>query len=36
MSPERLLGEKYDIDSDLWGVGVMITECLLGEHPIKY
>lgn len=35
MSPERLLGEKYDRDSDLWSLGVMMTECLLGQHPIK-
>lgn len=35
MSPERLLGEKYDRDSDLWSLGVLMAECLLGEHPIK-
>jgi serine/threonine protein kinase len=36
MSPERLTGDKYGRDSDLWSVGVMMAECLLGEHPIKY
>jgi serine/threonine protein kinase len=35
MSPERLTGDKYGRDSDLWSVGVMMAECLLGEHPIK-
>lgn len=34
MSPERLQGDKYDRNSDLWSLGMMIAECLIGYHPI--
>lgn len=35
MSPERLLGEKYGVDSDIWSVGILASECLMGKHPIE-
>ena len=33
MSPERMKGEEYTYTSDVWSVGVIILEALLGEHP---
>ena len=33
MAPERLRGEAYSFDSDIWSVGVIVLEMLLGQHP---
>lgn len=33
MSPERLKGEKHNLDSDFWSLGVSITECAIGRFP---
>ena len=33
MSPERMKGEEYTYTSDVWSVGVIMLEALLGEHP---
>jgi serine/threonine protein kinase len=33
MSPERLQGRTYDSPADLWSVGVVVAEMLLGYHP---
>lgn len=33
MSPERMKGEEYTYTSDVWSVGVILLEALLGEHP---
>ena len=33
MSPERLQGDEYGFASDVWSVGVIALESLLGEHP---
>jgi len=35
MSPERIRGGKYGPSSDVWSVGVMITELLTGEYPFQ-
>jgi mitogen-activated protein kinase kinase 1 len=35
MSPERLKGEEYSYDSDIWSFGLTIAECALGEFPIN-
>ena len=32
MSPERMKGEEYTYTSDVWSVGVILLEALLGEH----
>lgn len=33
MSPERIQGERYSIPSDIWSVGVVIAQLLLGRYP---
>lgn len=33
MAPEKLLNQKYDARVDLWGVGVIMYECLFGRTP---
>ncbi|CAD8089005.1 unnamed protein product [Paramecium primaurelia] len=35
MSPERLNGEMYGKDSDIWSIGILTTESLMGKHPIQ-
>jgi len=35
MSPERLKGDEYGFASDVWSLGVIILEHLLGEHPLS-
>lgn len=25
----------YGKDSDIWSIGILITECLIGKHPIQ-
>jgi serine/threonine protein kinase len=33
MAPERLKGDEYSFSSDVWAVGIIVLEALLGEHP---
>ena len=33
MSPERLAGDNYSFVSDVWSVGVVVLEALLGRSP---
>jgi len=33
MSPERLQGQSYTSDTDLWSLGMTILECIIGQHP---
>jgi hypothetical protein len=33
ISPERLLGEEASFAADIWGVGVLLWESLVGYHP---
>jgi len=33
MSPERVRGEPYKYDSDMWSLGVTIFECASGRYP---
>eukprot|EP00276_Gloeochaete_wittrockiana_P021902 CAMPEP_0184349714 /NCGR_PEP_ID=MMETSP1089-20130417/36429_1 /TAXON_ID=38269 ORGANISM="Gloeochaete wittrockiana, Strain SAG46.84" /NCGR_SAMPLE_ID=MMETSP1089 /ASSEMBLY_ACC=CAM_ASM_000445 /LENGTH=390 /DNA_ID=CAMNT_0026682131 /DNA_START=39 /DNA_END=1211 /DNA_ORIENTATION=+ len=33
MSPERISGQKYSYDSDIWSVGLSLVECALGRFP---
>ena len=33
--PEIVKGEQYDEKIDLWNVGMMVYECLLGKIPFR-
>jgi serine/threonine protein kinase len=33
MSPERIKGESYFSDTDIWSLGLMLVECALGRFP---
>lgn len=33
MSPERIKGEQYSYDSDIWSLGLTLVECALGRYP---
>lgn len=33
MSPERIRGEKYSFDSDIWSLGLTLVECAIGSFP---
>mmetsp|Transcript_431 Transcript_431/g.1222 ORF Transcript_431/g.1222 Transcript_431/m.1222 type:complete len:221 (-) Transcript_431:75-737(-) len=33
MSPERISGQKYGYDSDIWSLGLSLVECALGRFP---
>ena len=33
MAPERLHGDVYSFPSDVWSLGIILLEALLGEHP---
>ena len=33
MSPERISGDKYGYDSDIWSFGLSLVECALGRFP---
>ena len=33
MSPERLRGEAYFPDTDIWSVGLILLECAIGKYP---
>lgn len=33
MSPERLLGQEYSFNSDIWSLGLTLMECAMGKYP---
>mmetsp|Transcript_10109 Transcript_10109/g.15823 ORF Transcript_10109/g.15823 Transcript_10109/m.15823 type:complete len:445 (+) Transcript_10109:2-1336(+) len=33
MSPERIVGNKYTFNSDVWALGVILVEAALGRYP---
>ncbi|EKX32443.1 hypothetical protein GUITHDRAFT_156329 [Guillardia theta CCMP2712] len=33
MSPERMQGKRYSFPADVWAVGLIATECVLGKYP---
>jgi hypothetical protein len=35
MSPERLHGSNYTLASDVWGLGISLLECILGDYPFE-
>ena len=35
MCPERLKGESYNSDTDLWSLGLTLLECAVGKYPIE-
>lgn len=35
MSPERIKGERYGTASDIWSVGIVVAQILIGEYPFK-
>lgn len=36
MSPERLRGEAYSADTDIWSLGLTLLECAWGKFPYPY
>lgn len=35
MSPERIKGDRYSTQSDIWSAGLVFCECILGYYPYK-
>ena len=35
MSPERIKGQRYGVSSDVWSVGIVIAQALLGQYPFQ-
>ena len=33
MSPERIRGERYSFDSDIWSLGLTVVEAASGRFP---
>ena len=33
MSPERIQGQSYYADTDLWSLGIILVECAWGRYP---
>ena len=36
MSPERLMGDEYSFESDVWSVGIIVLEALHGRLLLSY
>lgn len=36
LQPERLKGEPYFADTDIWALGLVLVECALGRYPFPY
>jgi len=34
MSPERVMGDEYSSDADIWSFGMVIYELATGKHPV--
>ena len=35
MSPERMEGDKYGFEGDIWSLGIMLIETITGKFPYK-
>jgi mitogen-activated protein kinase kinase 1 len=35
MCPQRLKGDRYSFDTDLWSLGLTLLECACGKYPIE-
>lgn len=35
MSPERIKGQRYGTESDIWSLGIVVAQLLLGRYPFK-
>ena len=33
MSPERMEGEKYSFEGDIWSLGIVLVELMTGSYP---
>ena len=33
MSPERMQGKAYSFGADVWSLGIITTECVIGRYP---
>lgn len=33
MSPERIRGDSYTFNTDVWSLGLLVLECALGRYP---
>lgn len=33
MSPERMEGEKYGFEADIWSLGIVLYELITGSYP---
>lgn len=33
MGPERMEGEKYSAKGDIWSLGIVLVEMMIGEYP---
>lgn len=33
MSPERIRGDSYSFNTDVWSVGLLLLECATGRYP---
>ena len=35
MSPERLLGQRYDASGDIWSLGITVVELWIKRYPLS-
>jgi hypothetical protein len=33
MSPERIRGDSYGLNTDVWSLGLLVLECAVGRYP---